>query len=359
MPRASELVALAQLYGRQVGDFVRPEREGKAPNFVVQFRSAHGPSDIIEDGERDADSQRFEDLCRWYVDLEEALGTPLPHRYPAPYDVSNTPRDRAAEAIAVAERNRLGLGDGPVGDLWSILESDVGLRIFVMEMMNNRIAGMFLYSDDYGGCIAVNAKHPEEKRRWSVTHEYAHFLTNRFKPEITVIRSYQRVPSGERFADAFARYFLMPTSGLVWRFDSMRRSKQSPITPADVLLLTHLYKVSFQAMIWRLEELKLLPAGTWDMFQARGFELGKVRKLVGLPAAQVERSLLPHRYQMLTAQAYTRGLLSEGQLARRMATDRVDALLRVRELTQDSQVSSDGEMHQLQFDLNAVLIGER
>lgn len=358
-PRASELVALAQLYGRQVGELVRPARERAEPNFIVQFRSARGPSDIIDEEGRDADTQRFEDLCRWYVELEEDLGAPLPRHYPIPYDVSNTPPDRAAEAIAIVERNRLDLGDGPIGDLWGFLETDVGLRIFVMEMVNNRIAGMFVYSDDYGGCIAVNANHPEEKRRWSATHEYAHFLTDRFKPEITVLRNYQRTPFGERFADAFARHFLMPSSGLARRFDSMRRAKDTPVTPADVLLLSHLYKVSFQAMMWRLEELKLLPSGTLDMLQSRGFVLSKVRQLVGLPAAAVERSLLPHRYQMLVAQAYTRGLLSEGQLAQRMVTDRVDALLRVRELTQEDQPSSDGEMQQMQFDLNATLIGER
>jgi Zn-dependent peptidase ImmA (M78 family)/DNA-binding XRE family transcriptional regulator len=357
-PRATELVTLAQLYGRQVGELVRPAREGAEPNFIVQFRSARGPSDVIDEEGRDADTQRFEDLCRWYVELEEDLGAPLPRHYPFPYDVSNTPPDRAAEAVAIDERNRLDLGDGPIGDLWGILETDVGLRVFVMEMLNNRIAGMFIYSDDYGGCIAVNANHPEEKRRWSATHEYAHFLTDRFKPEITVLRSYQRVPSSERFADAFARHFLMPGAGLVRRFDSMRRAKDSPITPADILLLSHHYKVSFQAMMWRLEELKLLRSGTLDMLQSQGFVLSKVRKLVGLPAATVERSHLPHRYQMLVAQAYTQGLLSEGQLAQRMVTDRVDALLRVRELTQEDDSSSDGEMHQMQFDLNTTLTGE-
>ncbi len=356
-PRASELVTLARLYGRRVGELVRPVRNDQLPSFVVQFRGARGPSDSIDAEEREADTQRFEVLCRWYVDLEGLLGAPLPHRYPDSYDITDTPPERAAEAVAISERNRLGIGDGPIGDVWAILETDVGLRIFVMEMTNNRIAGMFVYSDDYGGCIAVNAKHPEEKRRWSVAHEFGHFLTDRFKPEISVLRSHGRVPASERFADAFARFFLMPTSGLVRRFDSMRRAKDAPLTAADILLLSHLYKVSFQAMIWRLEELKLVPTGIWDTLRAQGFEVGNVRKLVGVPEARPERSLLSHRYELLAAQAYAKGLLSEGQLAQRLATDRVDALLRIRALDQQQEQTPDGEMHQLHLDLNAPLLG--
>lgn len=356
-PRASELVTLARLYGRQVGDLVRPVPNDQPPGFIVQFRGARGPSDTIEEHEQEADTQRFEDFCRWYVELENLVGAPLPRRHPDPYDITATPSERAAEAVAISERNRLGLGDGPVGDVWSILETDVGLRIFVMEMTNSRIAGMFVYSDNYGGCIAVNAKHPEEKRRWSVAHEYGHFLTDRYTPEISVLRKHRRVPVSERFADAFARFFLMPASGLVRRFDAMRRAKDAPLTATDVLVLSHTYKVSFQAMMWRLEELKLLPGGTWETLEARGFKVGKVQNFLGVPAARPERSLLSHRYELLAAQAYANGLLSEGQLAQRLATDRVDALLRIRALDQEQQQSPDGKTHQLHLDLNAPLLG--
>lgn len=354
-PRASELVTLARLYGRNIGDLVRPDKEHRAPGFVVQLRNARGPSDL----EAEADIQRFEDLCRWYVELETLLGVPLVRHYPDPYDVSDTPPERAAEAVATSERNRLGLGDGPIGDIWGIIETDVGLRIFVMEMINNRIAGMFVFNDEYGGCIAINARHPEERRRWSAAHEYGHFLTERFAGEITVLQGARRVPPGERFADAFARFFLMPTLGLVRRFDAMRRGKDGPVTPVDVLQLSYLYKVSFEAMMWRLEELKLLPAGTLELLKSRKFKVSTVRRLVDLPAAEPERTLLPHRYELLLAQAYARDLLSEGQLAQRMATDRVDALLRVRALEQEQQPTAEGEMEQLQLDLNADLIGAR
>src|SRR3954447_25927843 len=63
-PRASELVKLAQLYGRPVGDFVRADTASQ-PNFVVQFRAVRA----AEEAGVNADIQRFEELCRWYVEL--------------------------------------------------------------------------------------------------------------------------------------------------------------------------------------------------------------------------------------------------------------------------------------------------
>jgi len=40
--------------------------------------------------------------------------------------------------------------------------------------------------------------HPEERQRWSLGHEYSHFLTNRFRPEVSVMFIYERVPASER-----------------------------------------------------------------------------------------------------------------------------------------------------------------
>lgn len=352
-PRASELVRLAQLYGRRVRDMVRPESPTTEPDFIVQFRSAGRA-----DGEQSiADIQRFEDLCRWYVELEALLRAPLPRRYPPVYDITGTPPERAAEEVAASERNRLGLGDGPIGDLWGLLETDIGLRVFALSLSDSRIAGMFVFTEEFGGCIAVNAKQPEERRRWSAAHEFAHFLTNRYQAEVTVFRPHGRLPASERFADAFARFFLMPATGLSRRFESIRRAKDSPLTPADVLALSHLYRVSFQAMTWRLEELRLLPPGTWERLREQGFKPDKARELMGLSAPMPELPNLPLRYRALAAKAFLDAQLSEGELAERLGMSRVEARQMVDELTSEPQQTDDGEWAQIQLDLSAALVG--
>jgi Zn-dependent peptidase ImmA (M78 family) len=216
---------------------------------------------------------------------------------------------------------------------------------------------MFLFTEEYGGCIAVNANHPGERQRLSAAHEYAHFLAKRSRPEITVHNNYRRVPESERFADAFARFFLMPSSGLSRRFEAIRRAKSQPITPADVLALSHLYRVSFQAMTWRLEELKLLPLGTWDRLQNLGFRPKEARELIPLPAQTIDLPGLPMRYVALAVQAYEAGQLSEGELAEMLATDRVGARERVIALTNQPQPLDDGEWQQTPLDLTVALVG--
>ena len=53
------------------------------------------------------------------------------------------------------------------------------------------VAGIYSYTEELGGCIAVNARHPAERRRWSMAHEYGHFLTRRFQSEISPGRLHQ------------------------------------------------------------------------------------------------------------------------------------------------------------------------
>lgn len=353
-PRPKELMRLAELYGRQISDLTRPLPDQRLDSFVVQFRGVRG-ADSIATAKRDEDIDAFQTLCEDYLHLEQLVGAPLPRRYPDPYETGGSDPERAAEEVATSERNRLGLGDGPIGDLWSLLETDVGLRIFAPPFVSNA-AGMFVYTEAFGGCIAVNGKHPEERRRWTVAHEYAHFLTDRFKPEITVLSSYRRIPEGERFADAFARLFLMPSPGLVRRFQAMKRVKNGPMTPADVLSLCHLYRVSFQAMVLRLEELRLLPGGTWDKLREAGFKPQAARALVDLPPLMPELPALPLRYQVLAVQAVERELLSEGQLARLLRTDRIGARQRAQQLT-ESRDFDTGALRQIPLDLSADLVG--
>ena len=104
-----------------------------------------------------------------------------------------------------------------------------------------------MYDDALGACIAINSQHPEERRRWSAAHGYAHFLAHRYKAEVTIEHGYRRQPESERFADAFARYFLMPTEGLTRRFNGLRRT-QGKATPAGLCMLANYYGVSVEAL---------------------------------------------------------------------------------------------------------------
>lgn len=356
--RARELIRIADLYGRAVGDFVQPEPTVRDDSFVVQFRSARKPSDEPMDRDREQDIQRFRQLCEQYLELEDITDGALIRRDPAMYDTEGTDAEGAAEEVASAERNRLGLGDGPIGRLWELLGAALSLRVFAFPFADRRAAGLFAFTERLGGCIAVNLNHPEERRRWSTVHELGHFLTrHRFRAEIQVIlSSHRRLPESERFAEAFARHFLMPGSGIVRRYQSLSRARGSSFSAADLLTLSQLYGVSIQAMSLRLEELRLLPAGTWTGLKNAGFKVGAARKLLDLPPLEGECRRLPFRYELLAARAFMAGSISEERLMRFLELDRLAARARVDDLVGTS-FDEDGAVWQLALDLDTILVG--
>lgn len=349
-PRASELIRLAQLYGRMVRSFVEQPDVAPDVDFLVQFRrtaSKHEQS-------ADQDVLTFERICHWYQELEEILAQRLSRNYPEVYDVwGNSPED-AGEEVAHSERNRLGLGDGPLGDIGALLETDVGLKVFSFRMKNSYISGMFYFSEHLGGCIALNGKQPYARLRWSVCHEYGHFLTDRYRAEISVFQSRGRIAQSERLANAFARFFLMPETGLKRRFERLRREKGAPITPAEILRLSDLYGVSFQAMTNRLEELGLIRRGAWEELQQLGFRPERAKKQLGLNEG---RSALSLRYQTLAVQAFERELISEGRLAEMLLVSQSEAREIVDALTETSTQDETGEWKALALDFDAVLSG--
>ena len=277
--RPDEIIRLASLYGRRVSDLVGPK--DPIADFAAQFRTAavRAATDDLQEEMRQA-LREFQDLCEDYLYLEQLSGVALGPTYPPQYPTTGTTPEQAAQDVASFERNRLGLGDGPVLRLRETLEQDVGLRVFSIALPS-RVAGLFAYTDELGGCIAVNARHPEERRRWSLAHEYAHFLTSRYQSEISLLGSYRRVPATERFADTFARCLLMPEPGLRRRFNELSRAGGGNVTAADVCQVAHYYFVSVEAMMLRLEELTVLPGGTWERLRDRGFKAREAQEHLG------------------------------------------------------------------------------
>jgi Zn-dependent peptidase ImmA (M78 family)/DNA-binding XRE family transcriptional regulator len=345
-----EIIELAKLYGREVHDLVSGRKI--LGDFAVQFRAS-----VVKTGryqtEIEESIREFQRLCEDYLYLEGISDTPLSYAYPTEYSVDGLPPEEAAEGFASAERNRLGLGDAPIINLRELLENDVGLRVFYLRLPSH-IAGMFTYSDDLGGCIAINSLHPEERRRWSLAHEYGHFLTNRYRPEVSIMLAYERTPASERLSDGFAGAFLMPTSGLRRKFNDVARLRKGNITPADLCQLANYYFVSVEGLTRRLEALHLLPNGTWDRLQDRGFKVREAQNLLKLQPHSYLDHLLPFRYRFLAAEAYQQDKLTEGQLARLLRVDRVEARQMVQKIIHQPYVSEEGKVTSLSVDFAAV-----
>ncbi len=335
--RPEELVRLAEIYGKPVNELLR----SAAPPVGIggQFRTALGSSPDADELSRLI--SRLESLADDYVDLIHRSGGTLPDRYPAVRDIRHLEPEQAAEDLASEERNRLGLGDGPVPDLRETLENDVGLRIFVIPLPS-AVAGLFVYIELLGGCVAINAKHPPERRNWTLAHEYAHFLVARHQVEITPVRRAPRAPEIEQFADAFAASFLMPRSGLTRRFHELKRGRGGKLTPAVLVQLAHVYRVSVQATTLRLQDLKLIPAATWNRLSDHNFRARDAARLLGIESPEPTSDELPLHYRVLAAELYAEGEITEGQLAGYFHTDRVGARTLYESLMATRDVAADG-----------------
>jgi Zn-dependent peptidase ImmA (M78 family) len=263
-------------------------------------------------------------LAEDYRDLEELMNAPLRFNYPS--DIKLNPRINAAalaETVALQERQRLGLGDQPVIYLRSTLEWDVGLRIFYWDLPS-AIAGMYAYTADLGCCILVNRKHPPERRRVSMLHEYGHLIVNRYEPGIDYLTMTGRKPANERFAESFGLCFLMPASSVRQRFHDIVTTT-GDFKGADLRRMSHFYCVSVEAMALRLEQLGLIQRGSWQFLKESKFSPREAAELLNLQSQPVNDEPFPERYKYLAVAAYERGEIGDSDLAYYLRCDIVRA----------------------------------
>ena len=301
--------------------------------------------------------------------LEEITGARLRLNYPPQTDISFGDVETLAQDTADAERRRLGLGDRPVLDLRDLLETEVGLRILCAPLPS-KMAGMFAFVEGFGGIVAVNGKHPPERRRATLAHEYGHLIADRYKPRVDYVApSKKGKPRSERFAEAFSMEFLMPVVSLRNRFREIRRY-QGDFKVADICRLSHQYFVSVEAMTIRLERLGLIPTGTRDqlktvdkttvafitprtpknttvidsrLLEESGFRVEKARRILGICRCDPDQTRFSSRYVSLAVRAYLIGEISEEQLAGFLRCDRIDAREIVETYSTSNEVSDDGE----------------
>lgn len=316
-----ELVRLAAFFQRSVHELVRP---GAPIALEPHLRGVIDPdhSDATELFEAVEYLQRF---AEDYKELERLLDAPLHANYPPEVRLPTRGDLRQfAEDVASNERNRLQLGDQPIPDLRKVLESEVGVRVFYGKLPA-AIAGMYAYVPELGYCTLINIAHPPERRRASLGHEYAHFLIDRHKPGVDYLSQGGRKPANERFAEAFSLAFLVPQIGLRRQFNDILHHT-GDFRVADLVRLSIFYYVSVQAMALRLEHLSLIGKGWWDYLKEAGFRPNSAKEELRVEQDATESfKPYPERYEFLAVHAFERELISEGQLARFLRCDRVDA----------------------------------
>jgi Zn-dependent peptidase ImmA (M78 family) len=121
--------------------------------------------------------------------------------------------------------------------------------------------------------------------------------------------------------------------------------------------MAHYYFVSVEAMMLRLEELRLLPGGTWERLRDRGFRVREAQEQLDLAPHPHNDTPLPLRYQFLAVQAYAEEDLTEGQLCRLLRQDRLSARQTVQTLSHPLHLLHEGELTVIPIDLASRVTG--
>jgi Zn-dependent peptidase ImmA (M78 family) len=322
--RIQEVQALAKHYGVSVNALLR--REAVHTDLVPRFRRLRD-----KEGKDTHDAVRlFNDLIKADVELENILGIERKRNYPPERGIGTGAVQELAEKHAQELRDWLGMGPGPITDIFSIIELNLGIRLFQRRLAkSSKVAGLFTYDEEIGACILLNANHPLARRLQSAAHELGHFFGTRQMPEV-LEEDEKFLSREERYANAFGRAFVAPAQSFS---ESFRQLKEitGKTTRRLIILLANQYNISRQACVLRLEELGLVKKGTWDWFTNHGgITDDHAREVLGQtadrpdPAKDDANNLVSHRMSLMAHAAWKRGLMSEGELAELLKIGRVE-----------------------------------
>lgn len=338
-PNSLQLAKLGELYGREVGDFLKADfEEAQRDALAALFRA---DAQLAEDRVRAKAVRECAALCRECTALETLLGFDKDRVYPVAYDTP-PPRNkweviRQGERLAELERGRLKLGDGPIRDMAEILERQ-GLRLVELSLPEN-ISGLFLNDPQHGLSIIINADHHARRRLFSYAHEYCHVLADRDRASL-VSKAENREELSEVRANAFAAAFLMPEDGIRALVRAMGKGEPSrsvlqaydeaeavggqkrvdafsqDLQVYDVVHLAHHFGVSYETTLYRLLNLKLLSEEEHQRL-AEQRELANTLRRFLWPEPQEtapERREFRHRFLFLALEAFRREAISRGKL---------------------------------------------
>ncbi|WP_409191980.1 helix-turn-helix domain-containing protein [Bradyrhizobium sp. RDM4] len=322
--RIQEIQMLARHYGVSVNALLR--REAVHTDLMPRFRKLRE----TEDAHTTEAVQLFNDLIKADVEMENILGIQQRRNYPPERGINEGDVVALAEKHAKELRAWLGLGPGPIADIFSIIELGLGIRLYQRRLSSSsKVAGLFTYDETVGACILLNANHPLPRRIQSASHEVGHFYGTRQIPE--VLEDDEKFLSrDERYANAFGRAFLTPAESFS---ESFRQLKQitGKTTRRLIILLAQQYNISRQACGLRLEELGLTKRGTWAWFENNGgITDDHVREVLGEmadrrdPAKNDADRRISQRLSLMAHAAWKRDLMSEGQLAELLKLGRVE-----------------------------------
>lgn len=309
-----ELSRFADLYNKPFSYFIKEKDQKEPVNCLLRAESL---TQTEKEQLLEADN-----IYRKYSQLESIVFGEVPLNLPQ-YKFSHTSSYGSSavsegEKIAKNERNRLGLNGAPVKDIFDLLEGENVKVLKVHFGSDSDLAGVFFFNEEKGPCIVVNIDQNLGRAKFSAAHEYGHLLRDQdlFPSHLTRLEN-KEFSNGNNVheirANAFAAAFLMPEEGVNKFFEETGMKKGDKVTPEDVVYSQKHFDVSYQAILYRLQNLGWI--GEKDRKKLSSYSPSALAKSLGIQQEEKkDYRALPDRYFHLAIKAYEKEDINLGKL---------------------------------------------
>lgn len=168
-------------------------------------------------------------------------------------------------------------------------------------------------SGDFGKAILVNSSDAPWRRNYDLAHELFHLITwDIFSDEEIYPKTEKGKSEVEQWADAFASALLLPSEEV--RREFSKRLEDNKITYISLVEIAQEFKVSIEALLWRLVNLNLLKRNVVNQL-INEEQLKDINKKMRVTDWADEKPYLSSRYITLAIKALQAGKISKLKFA--------------------------------------------
>jgi len=170
--------------------------------------------------------------------------------------------------VASMVRSQWGVPPGPIRSVTALAER-AGIIVGTSDFGGASISGMTFKVPGQPPLVLLNAQHPADRMRYTLSHELGHIIMHKFP-----------TPEMEDEAQQFASHFLMPDTDIRASFTGRR------VTLELLASLKPEWKVAMQALLMKAKSLNaVLPNQyryLWQQISSRGWRLREPLSLISL-----------------------------------------------------------------------------
>lgn len=305
--KAWELAKLAEIYNRKIDFFISDKLKTPEPRILWRTPAKNEGTIRAE--------RLFLSYCQNYNRLLELTGeedkrsTVITLEPPTKKDFNNRPFDYIVE-LADEYRHVLNMGGRPAYSLSDILEQVFGVMVLYIDLGLGGSAASTV--GDFGKAILINSSDAPWRRNYDLAHEFFHLLTWDVFSNDEIYASTNKKSLVEQWADAFASVLLLPAEEV--RREFLKRLDGKKINYISLVEIAREFRVSIDALLWRLVNLNLLKRkNVLDCFK-KG-ELKDIDKKMRVTDWLEETSNPSSRYIALAIKALQMGRISKAKFA--------------------------------------------